>query len=42
MLIIREGLPGDVPGLATLRATWAAEQEPALKDDPAFDAVFKE
>ncbi|SDL29476.1 Acetyltransferase (GNAT) domain-containing protein [Arthrobacter sp. ov407] len=42
MLIIREGLPRDVPGLATLRAIWAAEQEPALKDDPAFDAVFRE
>ncbi len=42
MLIIREGLPSDVPGLATLRATWAAEQKPALKDDPAFDAVFGE
>jgi GNAT superfamily N-acetyltransferase len=42
MFIIREGRPDDVPGLATLRATWAAEQDPALMDDPAFDAVFGE
>jgi predicted N-acetyltransferase YhbS len=42
MLIIREGCPGDVPRLARLRATWAAEQEPAHKDDSAFDAIFRE
>ena len=42
MFIIREGRPDDVPGLATLRATWAAEQDPALMDDPAFDAAFRE
>lgn len=42
MFILREGRPDDVPGLATLRATWAAEQDPALMDDPAFDAVFRE
>ena len=42
MFIIREGRPDDVPGLATLRATWAAEQDPALIDDPAFDAAFRE
>ena len=42
MPIIRGGRPEDVPGLATLRATWAAEQEPALGDDSAFDAIFRE
>lgn len=42
MFIIREGRPDDVPGLATLRATWAAEQDPAPMDDPTFDAVFME
>jgi GNAT superfamily N-acetyltransferase len=42
MPIIREGRPDDVPGLASLRATWAAEQEPALNDDPEFNAVFGE
>jgi len=41
MFLIREGRPDDVPGLAALRATWAAEQDPALMDDPAFDAAFR-
>ena len=42
MLTIREGRPEDTPGLVTLRTAWAAEQEPALKDDPAFDSTFRE
>lgn len=40
MTTIRESRPGDMPGLAALRATWAAEQDPALKEDPGFDAAF--
>lgn len=42
MLTIREGRPEDMPGLVTLRTAWAAEQEPALMDDPAFDSTFRE
>lgn len=40
MITIRESRPSDVPGLAALRATWAAEQQPAHAEDPAFDTVF--
>jgi len=40
MLIIREGHSRDAPCLAALRATWAAEQEPAREEDPAFGTAF--
>jgi GNAT superfamily N-acetyltransferase len=40
MTTVRESRPSDAPGLAALRATWAAEQRPAHEDDPAFDTVF--
>lgn len=42
MTTIRESRPGDMPGLAALRATWAAEHEPALQEDPAFEAAFRD
>ncbi|MGY2743168.1 N-acetyltransferase family protein [Arthrobacter sp. UYCu723] len=42
MLIVREGCTADAPGLARLRATWAAEQEPALKEDPDFEDNYRE
>lgn len=40
MLIIREERLEDRSALAALRATWAAEQDPALADDPDFEAVY--
>ncbi|UZX02078.1 GNAT family N-acetyltransferase [Arthrobacter sp. CDRTa11] len=42
MPIVREGLPEDMPGLAALRATWAAEQDPAAAEDPDFEAAFRD
>lgn len=42
MTTIRESRRSDVPGLAALRATWAAEQQPAPEAGPAFDAVFSD
>ncbi|MET3922682.1 GNAT family N-acetyltransferase [Arthrobacter sp. UYEF20] len=42
MLIVREGCTADAPGLARLRATWAAEQEPACKEDPDFEDNYRE
>ncbi|MGO4193029.1 GNAT family N-acetyltransferase [Arthrobacter sp. YAF17] len=40
MPIIREDSTDDRAALAALRATWAAEQQPGLDDDPDFDAVY--
>jgi GNAT superfamily N-acetyltransferase len=40
MPTIRENRPSDVSGLATLRATWAAEQQPEPAEDPAFGTAF--
>lgn len=40
MLIIRDERLEDRSALAALRATWAAEQDPALADDPDFEAVY--
>lgn len=40
MLIIREERNEDRPALAALRATWAAEQDPGLVDDPDFEDVY--
>ena len=45
MITIRETVDGDLPALAALRATWAAEQAPAADgttvDPEAFLAVLK-
>ncbi|NUU30061.1 GNAT family N-acetyltransferase [Arthrobacter sp. C9C5] len=40
MLIIRDECPEDRAGLAALRATWAAEQEPEPQDDPDFEDIY--
>ncbi|MBT2533033.1 GNAT family N-acetyltransferase [Arthrobacter sp. ISL-48] len=37
---IREGTAQDTPGLARLRAKWAAEQDPALTEDPDFERTY--
>jgi GNAT superfamily N-acetyltransferase len=42
MITIREGGPDDAAGLATLRASWAFEQEPALKEDPDFKDTYRD
>lgn len=42
MFMVREGCPDDAPGLAGLRATWAAEQEPGSTKDPDFEDNFRE
>ena len=41
MLIVREGRMDDIPGLAGLRATWAAEQDPGATEDPDFEEAFR-
>src|SRR6478735_7483188 len=40
MLIIRDERPEDRSALAALRATWAAEQDAGLVDDPDFEDVY--
>mgnify|MGYP000147076769 CR=1 FL=1 len=40
MLTIREERNEDRPALASLRARWAAEQDPGLREDPEFDDVY--
>src|SRR6478672_11569820 len=40
MLIIRDARPEDRSALVALRATWAAEQDPGLVDDPDFEDVY--
>ena len=42
MLIVREGCMDDIPGLAGLRATWAAEQDPGAAEDPDFEEAFRD
>jgi predicted N-acetyltransferase YhbS len=42
MPIIREGTAQDAPGLARLRATWAAEQDPAVLEDPDFERAYRD
>lgn len=40
MQIVREECTDDRAALADLRATWAAEQEPGLPDDPDFEDPY--
>ncbi|MEJ1193893.1 GNAT family N-acetyltransferase [Pseudarthrobacter sp. CCNWLW207] len=40
MVMIREARADDSRGLASLRATWAAEQDPTTPDDPHFEDAY--
>ena len=40
MLTVRRETIEDRAAVAALRATWAAEQEPGLPDDPDFEDVY--
>ena len=40
MVTIREAGPDDLRRLASLRATWAAEQDPSTPDDPYFEDAY--
>ncbi|BCW67396.1 hypothetical protein NicSoilB4_21590 [Arthrobacter sp. NicSoilB4] len=42
MLIVRGESAGDRAAVAALRATWAAEQEPGLQDDPEFEGAYSD
>ena len=40
MVMIREARTDDFRGLASLRAIWATEQDPATPDDPHFEDAY--